>query len=67
MPTVIYIDDHAKKILEKVKILLKEKGMQGQSYGDAVRYLFSLAKENIVNEFAKFNIKVNEKLEEVSK
>lgn len=58
MPSVIYIDDHAKRILERVKRLLKEKGMQGQSYGDAVRYLYGLAKETILDEFDRFGVEV---------
>lgn len=50
MPTTIYVDDHAKKVLDDVKSLLKSKGMFGQSYGDAIRYLYRIAKKNIDDE-----------------
>lgn len=47
MPTTIYIDDHAKKLLNMVKKLLKNKGIFGQSYSDVIRYLYKLAEKDI--------------------
>jgi len=47
MPT-IYIDNHAKGLLERVKNFLKNKGMSGQSYSDVIRYLYRMAEKELV-------------------
>ncbi len=44
MSTVIYIDRNAWAILKSVKSLLEKKGLRGQSYSDAIRYLYNIAK-----------------------